>query len=88
VAFAGVLVRIFVGASLVLTPPRSRGANCRFLHAGSTTTVPGAFVVELCQVEPFSAEDVFVSLSFQPVCCQDFARGRCTRGTSCRFRCD
>jgi hypothetical protein len=30
----------------------SRGANCRFLHAGSTTSVPGAFVVELCQASP------------------------------------
>jgi hypothetical protein len=30
----------------------SRGANCRFLHAGSTTSVPAAFVVELCQASP------------------------------------
>jgi hypothetical protein len=30
----------------------SRGANCRFLHAGSATFASQASVVELCQASP------------------------------------
>jgi hypothetical protein len=83
-AFAGDIYP-FVMSFYFLTLAFSRGANCRFLHAGSTTSVPGAFVVELCQViSPCALFQSFLQLIF---CHQDFARGRCTRGTSCRFRC-
>lgn len=84
-ASAGDIYPFVLSFFCFLTLAFSRGANCRFLHAGSTASVPGAFVVELCQViSPCALSQSFLLLI---LCHQDFARGRCTRGTSCRFRC-